>query len=240
MKNLLYIITFFLLTNCYKKEKDLDFEKSVMNEIFMDIVNDSGPENFPPPKPPPPNNIPVVYYTLDSKIRRDSFYNSSTNETKLEIKNYEIIKKKIKEDYNKHKLKNNILVAINDTIRMVNHEVIKRASTLSKIDFCDLSKSDSIEYKIDLEQFNYSKKYNLKYRTEFPENNNIWKWNRENEKKLKGIISFSRIIFNKEKTYGFLTSGISHGKLNGDGGIYIIKKVNGKWIILNYYGIWIS
>ena len=54
------IAIFLLLISCGKKQTDLEFEKSVANEIFpalLDSVFHDTRLATPPPPPPPPNSV---------------------------------------------------------------------------------------------------------------------------------------------------------------------------------------
>ena len=74
--------------------------------------------------------------------------------------------------------------------------------------------------------------------SEFPQRREIWNTNYLFE--FGGVVSFSRIYFDKDKRYGVLEGGTTYGKLNGNGWIVFIKKDSGKWIIDKIEGTWIS
>jgi len=212
-KLILAIISIFLfLTSCKKKQTNLEFEKSVVNEIFPALLDSVHYDTrFPPPPPPPPN----------------SEWNDSTavkwDESKI-IAEYEKRKAKLEKDTTK------LVIAIVDSTYQIN-ERAKRELTdfykeyVIKLDTVNIEKS----YKINISDLKHNQKFKLKYRSELPKNSNVWK--RDSDFHLSGITGFSRIQFDQTKNYGVLVSGFGCGKLCGFSGLVFIRKINGKWII---------
>lgn len=56
----------------------------------------------------------------------------------------------------------------------------------------------------------------------------------------KCIQTFSVPFFNKNKTVCIVENSMSCGPLYGGGSTSIYKKVNGKWVVLKTYDIWVS
>lgn len=56
----------------------------------------------------------------------------------------------------------------------------------------------------------------------------------------KCIQTFSVPFFNKNKTVCLVQNSMSCGPLYGGGSTLIYKKVNGKWVVLKTYDIWVS
>lgn len=56
----------------------------------------------------------------------------------------------------------------------------------------------------------------------------------------KCIRTFSVPFFNKNKTVCIVENSMSCGPLYGGGSTSIYKKVNGKWVVLKIYDIWVS
>lgn len=56
----------------------------------------------------------------------------------------------------------------------------------------------------------------------------------------KCIQTFSVPFFNKNKTVCLVQNSMSCGSLYGGGSTSIYKKVNGKWVVLKTYDIWVS
>ena len=55
-----------------------------------------------------------------------------------------------------------------------------------------------------------------------------------------GIIFFSRVGFNAQHDQAFLYAGRSCGGLCGEGEYILFKKLNGKWVIQQERGLWVS
>ena len=67
-------------------------------------------------------------------------------------------------------------------------------------------------------------------------------WNKFNKKYpgANGIITLSRVGFNKEKTQALVYVGISCGGLCGGGSFMFLEKRNGKWSIRGNRNLWVS
>lgn len=203
------ILIFLFLNSCKKKQTDLEFEKSVANEIFAALLDSV---HYDTRFPPPPHN---------------SDWDDSTavkwEESKI-ILEYEKRKAKLEKDTTK------LVIAIIDSTYQID-ERAKRELTDFYKEYVIKSDSVNIEkpYKINISDLKHNQKFILKYRSEFPKNNNIWK--RNSDFHLSGITGFSRIQFDQTKNYGVLVSGFGCGKLCGFSGLVFIRKINGKWII---------
>tara|TARA_R110002051_G_C8676819_1_gene491197 strand:- start:73 stop:720 length:648 start_codon:yes stop_codon:yes gene_type:complete len=205
---------FLTLASCVKKQTDLEFEKSVANEIFPALLDSVHFDiRLSPPPPPPP---PLNYEESDSsKIEWD--------ESKM-IAEYEKRKADLEKDTTK------LVIAIVDSTYRIDERLKK--------EFIEFYKEHSIEldtinnknpYKINLSNLKHNKKFDLKYRSEFPATSKVW--DGEYGFHLSGITGFSRIQFDQTKSYGALISGFGCGRLCGFSGIVFIRKVNGKWVI---------
>ena len=58
--------------------------------------------------------------------------------------------------------------------------------------------------------------------------------------KANGIINFSRVGFNRDKTQALVYRGFGCGWLCGQGDFIVLRKVDGKWIIEQEIGLWVS
>lgn len=58
--------------------------------------------------------------------------------------------------------------------------------------------------------------------------------------KAKRMISFSRVGFNKEQTQALVNVSMGCGWLCGEGSFIILQKENGKWVIQQNIGLWVS
>lgn len=201
-----------LLISCDKKQTDLEFEKSVVNEIFPALLDSVHYDTrLSPPPPPPPN-----FEENDStKIEWD--------ESKM-LAEYEKRKAELEKDTTK------LVIAIVDSTYRIDER--------SKKEFINFYKKYSIKldtinndkpYKINISELKHNEKFKLKYRSEFPSTSKIW--DGKYDFYLSGITGFSRIQFDQTKNYGVLISGFGCGRLCGFSGMVFIRKVNGKWII---------
>lgn len=219
------LILLIIISSCEKKTTELEFEKSVMSEIFPSLINstciDSRILFLPPPLGKP------IY------DKNDNYIGSDTSNIKTERENWERKIAKIKKDTSK------IVVAIDDTIyRIEKKDQIKLTEYYKNAIIVADTNNERKEYKIDLKKQKYNQKFKLKYLSEFPKKDTIWKT--KYSFNFSGIVSFSRIQFDKEKKYGILSAGFVCGRLCGQGFRIFIKKVNNKWIIDKTEGTWIS
>ena len=206
------ISIFLLLISCDKKQTELDFEKSVANEIFpilLDSVHYDRRLNLPPP--PPPNS-------------------EWTDSTAIEWNESEIIADLEKRRAELEKDTTKLVVAIVDSTYQIDEK--------AKSELIDFYKEYSIKldtvnidkpYRINISDLKHNQKFKLKYRSELQATSTVWKG--EYDFYLSGITGFSRIQFDRTKNYGVLKSGFGCGRLCGFSGLVFIRKLNGKWII---------
>lgn len=202
------ISIFLLLISCDKKQTDLEFEKSVANEIFPALLDSVFHDTR---LAPPPN----------------SEWSDSTatkwDESKM-IAEYEKRKTKLEKDTTK------LVIAIVDSTYQINERAKKELIDFYKdfkieLDTINITKS----YKINLTDLKHADKFKLKYRSELPATSKVWKG--DYDFYLSGITGFSRIQFDRTKSYGVMISGFGCGRLCGFSGLVFIRKINGKWII---------
>ncbi len=211
---LLLILISVLLFNCDKKQSELEFEQSVVYEIFPALM-DSLHYDFrlKPPRPPKP-----IFN------EKGEIIGSDTTGIAKALADYRKRKTELKADSIK------LVIAIKDSVYSL--EMKEREQLLkhfSKYNLILDSNDLSIEYRIDLEKLKAEDKLEFKYRSEFPKGSNIWK--KEYDFYLNETTSLSRIQFDSTKSFGILNSGMGCGKLCGTGVRVFIRKVNGKWII---------
>lgn len=213
-KTALIISIFLTLASCGKKQTDLEFEKSVANDIFPALLDSLFIDIrlTPPPPPPPPLNDEAG----DSiKIEWD--------QSKL-IADYQKRKAELEKDTTK------LVIAIVDSTYRIDEGLKKELIAFYKKDDIKLDTiNNKNPYKINLPDLKHNKKFHLKYRSKFPATSKVW--NKAHGFHLSGITGFSRIQFDQSKSYGALISGFGCGKLCGFSCIVFIRKVNGKWII---------
>ena len=205
-------LIFLLIISCDRKQTDLEFEKSVANEIFaslLDSVHFDRRLNLPPT--PPPN----LEWTDSIAIE----FNESEIIADLEKRRTELAKDTTK-----------LVVAIVDSTYRIDEN--------AKNELINFYQEYSIEldtinidnpYRINISDLNHNQKFKLIYRSILPATNKVWK--EEYDFHLSGITGFSRIQFDRTKNYGVLKSGFGCGRLCGFSGLVFIRKINGKWTI---------
>lgn len=226
LKSIFIIIIVICFFGCKKKEiekvDELQFEKNVMNNVFVEIVDSIYMDRRTSLPPPPPR------------------FNSKTNKVDTighykELKEYWRDRDSIKND------KTRILIGVYDDVKKISPqetEIIIKDIKLSRYSY-DISK-ETDEYKFDLKTFENNKKFNFQKTSKYPHEKN---WNIDDKSNLLpvGTISVSRIQFNKTKTSGILAAGASCGGGKcGRGFLITIEKKSGKWKIEKIIQTWVS
>ncbi|MFH7016252.1 hypothetical protein [Flavobacterium sp. FlaQc-47] len=219
-------IVFILLSlfGC-KKEKidELQFEKDVLNNVFVEIVDSIYMDRrviLPPPTP-----------RIDFKTNKED-----TISFHKELKEYWRNRDSIKND------KTRILIGVYDDVKKISPqetEMIVKKINVSGYSY-DISK-ETEEYKFVFKVFENNKKFNFQNTSKYPHEK---KWDLNDKSNLLfpvGTISVSRIQFNKTKTFGILAAGASCGGGKcGRGFVIIIEKKSGKWKIAKIIQTWLS
>ena len=230
MKKLLILLVLGLLS-CSKVECELEYEKKVMNDIFIEVIDAiySEPELLPPPPPPPPE----IYFSTKNQNVKDSIVNH------ISIVHNEYVLKFKKRASEIRSNSNKISIAVVDTLRRVekmyenllienfpNENLIIRAE------------NNQVEYLIDLNEFNKSNKYQFKYYSGSTDDFNIWNDNYLSQP--RSIVSFSRIQFDTTKKYGIFSGRIAYSRHSGHGFYVLLIKENKVWKIEKIIDTWIS
>jgi len=225
---IIVIIIIINLSSCNGRTSNLNFEKKVMNQIFIELIDSLyfDPEYIPPPPMP----LTEIYFSTSNQKLKDSIYKKDSLDYLELIAEFEKRVKKIKSYSGK------IVIAVNDTVHAIDEN---RGILLTEhFENIDYDINNEIGYIIDLKEYSTNQKYKFKYASEFPKDSEIWKGNYGFH--LSSVVSFSRIQFDKTKNYGVLTGGITYGKLSGYGVIIYIKKESNKWTIDEIVNTWIS
>ena len=213
------------LFGCKKKEVEkvdkFQFEKDVINNIFVEIVDSIYMDRriiIPPPPPP-------IFDSKTNKVDSLEYYK--------ELKEYWHERDSIKKDTAK------ILIGVNDFI-----ENISEFDTLQLNKSCKnlqivYDKSKEVEnFKFDLTPFKNNKKFDFQYLLKYPKVN---LWNYNDYSVPVGAITISRIQFNKTKTRGIMPASASCGGGKCGRGFEItIENKSGKWHITNINQTWVS
>ena len=228
MRKLKFIFTLiisFTIFSCEKKNSQLEIEKEIINNLFVEMVDSIHKDpriylTFPP--------FPdIIYDQKGNKIGVDS------TDYKIEIIKYNNHEKLRKNDTSK------LVIGVSEKIykpsEYENKSIELYFKTLKlQID----TTSNPTETKIDLEKFKDNKKFRFKHLSEFPEGANIL--NNNGTFKFSGGIAFSKIIFDKRKQIGILCGNYLCEPRCGIGYLIIIKKINNKWKIKKIERTWQS
>jgi hypothetical protein len=225
LKIIFILIISFTIFNCEKKNYNLEFEKEIINNLFVEMVDSIHKDpriylNFPP--------FPdIIYDQKLNKIVVDS------TEYKIEIVKYNHKEELIKKDTTK------LVIGVSEKIyKPSEYEYESIQSYFKRLKLQIDTTSNSIENKIDLENFKNNNKFRFRYLSEFPEGANIL--NNDGTFKFSGGIAFSKIIFDKRKQLGILCGNYLCEPRCGIGYLIIIEKVNNKWKIKKIELTWQS
>jgi hypothetical protein len=203
----------YILASCESNNSEINFEKSVLKEIFPKLIDSFqlGVGIVPPPPPIP------IFDENDSVIGVD-------NAGQVEMwKKYKIKKAELEADTTKK------VLAVYDTI----YEIDGRVNYQLQRHFESFNlKIDSVykeAYRINLFQINSYKNLKYKYRSEFPEGTLIWRENYDFP--FVGIVRFSRISFDKSKKFGIMEGSFLCGLKCGFTGTIFIRLENNVWLI---------
>ncbi|PNW27093.1 hypothetical protein [Formosa algae] len=222
--------------NC-KQEKvisETEFEQAVFYEIFPSILDSIYDDRRKSPPPPPPSpEFFDKYGSIDEAIEA---YKKTDVYIQV-IKDY----KRKKDSLNRDTA--SIYLAISDSItrfeREDMYELVKHFKNQNIV--LDSKNIELVNgFKIDLTKLKANnKKFKFKYQSEFPKGREFWRT--KYDFYIGAKIGFSRILFDKNKSYGVLNAGFGMGILNGSGfRVFIRKNDQGKWIIDKIIDTWIS
>ena len=208
---------------CKKKVEDkFQFEKNVINNVFLEIVDSIYMDRRTILGPPP--------LRLDFKTNKED-----TIGYHAELKRYEFEQDSIKKDTTK------ILLGVDDLVEKIDgfhkEQFIENCQKIE----CVYDKSKEIEdFKLDLNSIKNNKKFNFQYLSKFPPVN-VWDLNDKKNSMPVGAVGISRIQFNKNKTQGILSASASCGGGKcGRGFLVIIENKAGKWKVNKIIHTWVS
>lgn len=223
MKSLKIILAFIIslqFLSCEKKLSNLQIEKNVVNEIFLEIVDSIYMDRriiLPPPSP-----------RLDFKTNKED-----TTGYYRELKKYWSYHDSIKKDTAK------IVIGVNDYVEKIWKDDKRQMLEIFKDSMFEYDKSkDTEHFKLNLSMFKNNKKFILKYLSAFPEEKY---WDYKSNSLPVGSISVSRIQFNKTETSAILSASSSCGRGKcGRGFLIVIENKSGKWKIAKIIHTWVS
>ncbi|WP_339919857.1 hypothetical protein [uncultured Flavobacterium sp.] len=224
-KTIFTLIISFTILSCEKKNSIVDIEKEIITNLFVEMVDSIHKDpriylTFPP-------NPDLIYDQKGNQIGIDS------TEYKIEIIKYNSDEELRKKDTSK------LVIGVSEKIyKQSEYEYKSIKSYFKTLKLQVDTTSNSIENKIDLEQFKNNNKFRFKYLSEFPDGSNIL--NNDGTFKFSGGIAFSKIIFDKRKQIGILCGNYLCEPRCGIGYLIIIEKTNKKWKIKKIERTWQS
>lgn len=220
-----FLILLVLVSSCEKKQTELEFEKSVMTEIFPSLVDSICVDC----------RILFLPMPLGKSIydKNDNYIGQDTSNIKVEREKWQKELVKIKNDTSK------IIIAFAPVRKIrgdVNSDFEKH---FPKIKLYVPKEEMDVEYIFDFKNIKLNNKFELKNLSEFPKERGAI-WNTKYNFVFSGVLDFSRIQFDKEKRFGVLDAGFGCGSKFGQGSRIYIKKINNIWVIDKIEGTWVS
>lgn len=224
------LLILILYSSCENKFSELDFEKKVMTEIFLNLI-DSTCVDLRIISNPPPRYGKYLYDKDGNYIGIDS--TKFTNKEKLELLEWQKSILEIKMDTSQ------IIFAF-DPIIKPNPENVKKdfESHFWGSKLIEQSTKKNAKFLFDFKKIKLNNKFVLKNISEFPKNDQIWR--RKYDFIFSGTIYFTTIQFDKDKKYGILDAGFLCGRKCGRGFRIFLNNFNGKWAIEKIERTWVS
>ena len=238
---ILTILFSVILLNCEQQKElsNVEFEQQVFYELFPELSDRMYQDLrlFPTPPPPSPD------YLQEKGFDAKSDYHKALENWK---KSDDYRKRQNAWDKRKDSINNDttsIYIVFPDSINRFEredmYELISHFNDQKLIvDSKDFELKDGFQVDFDKLKSNNSK-LRFKPMSEFPKGRELW--TTKYDFNFGGSLSFSRILFDKTKSFGVLNAGFVKGRLNGSGyRIFIKKDENGIWIINKIKGTWVS
>lgn len=238
MKNYRKIISVLILlvlfSSCEKKQTELEFEKSVMTEIFPSLIDSICVDSRKMDPPPPMGES--VYDKIGHYVRRDS--TKITSKQRVEYRKWQKKRGEVEKDTS------NVIIAFDPFLKKNEAELNQLLKEYnSKIQISQTLEKELGKFRFDFEKTKLNNKFKIKNISEFPivelEYRNLL-YELKYDFVFSGILHLSRIQFDKQKQFGILEGSFSFCGKCGQGFNIFIKKVNNKWLIDKIEGTWIS
>jgi hypothetical protein len=233
IKTTLFLITTIIISSCEKKVSEMDFEKSVMTEIFPSLVDSICVDCRK--MDPPPQFGEDVYDKSGHFVREDSTKaTKATKEQIIEYRKWQREREEIEKDTSK------LIVAFVPILKKIRGKVKEDFEKhFPKIKLYEPKEEKDTEYIFDFKNIKLNNKFEFKNFFEFPKERGAI-WETKYNFVFSGVLDFSRIQFDKDKKFGVLDAGFGCGSLCGQGFRIYIKKAENKWVIDKIEGTWIS
>ncbi len=233
------LFTLFLFTvvtsNCGQKQDEpkANLGEAVFYEIFPLLLDSIHTDHRIIPPPPPPE----YFEFMDSAVTIEEGFEEwkKSDHYKKWLENMENKKDSIDRDTT------TIYLVVPDSVSLTSNE-----DTKEFLNYIGLHKkpTDSLiisnPFKLKLSKLeSKQKKIKFLYRSEFPEGREFWRT--DYDIYIAASLGFSKIIFDKTKSFGVLNAGYVMAPLNGYGvRIFIKKNKDGKWVVDKVESTWIS
>lgn len=226
IKITLFVIIAIIISSCEKKATEMDFEKSVMTEIFPSLIDSiciDSRKMLPPP--------PVGELIFDKTGHAIVDSTKATKEQIIKYRGWEKERDRIEKDTS------TVIIAF-DPFLTKNEKLIEESKIyFPKIEIYNTKNEEESKFRFDFEKIKLNNRFKLKNISEFSKDDIF---ETKYDFIFSGIVSFSRIQFDKKRKNGILESGFVCGRLCGHGFIIHIKNVKNKWVIEKIQGTWIS
>ena len=225
------LILLILISSCEKNQTELEFEKSVMTEIFPSLVDSICVDSR---KMLPPPIMGELFYDNTGHAKIDS--TKATKKQKIEYAKWKKERDKLEKDAS------TVIIAFDPFLEKgvfhLNEELKKQYPFLE----VSIVNNDTVkEYKFAFEKIKLNNKFKLKNISEFPKTDNFnLLYELKYDFVFSGILYLSRIQFDEQKQSGVLEGGFSFCGKCGRWFNIFIKKANNKWVIDKVEGTWVS
>lgn len=249
---LILIFVFFCVkVSAQDSEKYYKEEFNVINDLFIQLI-DTGYYYNDWLIPLMPDDYLIEYAQEPDENKNDlewgdrEYYPFEFSKKLIETKGNPVQLEAFKSDFQRFfdSLSNQydsrrLLVFVTDSLYQINKRQSKDLKEISRIDSTMLDSFLLEKYPTRHIDFN---RITNKGRFEITNEKYPDQETRRQTKDIKeiGLITCSRLIFNKDFTKGFFYYTFFKNGLNAYGVILIVEKVNGLWIIKHEIGLWVS
>ena len=229
----LFVITLFSSNGVNKNvQSQTSFGETVFYEIFPSLIDSIHTDSRLMPPPPP------EYSRFIDSIgsNPDGFEEwKKSAQYKIWFENWQKKKDSIEKDTTAFYLTipdSTARTEENDSRELIDHFSHQNISTDSLL--------ESNSFRIDLSKLKTNQtKVRFIYQSELPGDGKFWR--NDYGKIIDASLGFTKIIFDKTKSYGVLNAGYVRAPLNGYGvRIFIKKNENGVWTIDEVKATWVS
>ena len=222
MKNYRKIISVLILlvlfSSCEKKQTELEFEKSVMTEIFPSLVDSICVDSRKMLPPPPMGES--VYDKTGHYVRTDS--TKTTNKQRIQYREWQKKREEIEKDTS------SVVIALDPFLKKNEAELNQLLKEYnSKIQISQRSEKELDKFRLDFEKIKLNNKFKIKNISEFPKVESEYRnllYELKYDFVFSGILQLSRIQFDKQKQFGILQGSLVFVENADEGLIFLLKK----------------